>query len=200
MLVTICIFLLRGPDKMKFGMRPCFSETHFSTTAAVAVAVTSAARPLFVSLCRCCRYDAVTTAGELRWQNKLSPDANGPFFDLSDALFLNYCWKPSTLPESVAAAGARAHDVLVGVDVYGRGCFGGGGWSTNLALAAAKAAGLSAALFAPGWVHENLEKTRFAELQEQWWHTVRGGIVTATIIASSSTHCRCCGPRKYYHR
>jgi mannosyl-glycoprotein endo-beta-N-acetylglucosaminidase len=114
----------------------------------------------------------VTTAGKLRWQNKLCPESNGPFFDLADALFLNYCWKPSTLPESLAAAGARAHDVLVGVDVYGRGCFGGGGFNTNLALAAAKAAGLSAALFAPGWVHENLDKTRFAELQEQWWHKV----------------------------
>lgn len=119
-----------------------------------------------------CRYDAVTTAGELRWQNKLCPEANGPFFDLADALFLNYCWKPAALPETAAAAGARAHDVFVGVDVYGRGCFGGGGHNTHLALAAAKAAGLSAALFAPGWVHENLDKARFPELQEQWWNKV----------------------------
>lgn len=131
---------------------------------------------LITTWCLCfgslCRYDAVTTAGELRWQNKLSPQLNGPFFDLADALFLNYCWTPSTLPETTAAAGGRAADVLVGVDVHGRGCFGGGGHNSSAALAAAKAAGLSAALFAPGWVYENLDKERFAELQEQWWHKV----------------------------
>jgi mannosyl-glycoprotein endo-beta-N-acetylglucosaminidase len=131
----------------------------------------------------CCRYDAVTTAGELRWQNKLCPTSNGPFFDLADALFLNYCWKPSTLPESVAAAGARALDVLVGVDVHGRGCFGGGGHNAGLALAAAKEAGLSAALFAPGWVYENLDKERFAELQEQWWHKV-GRLLLQLFVVS----------------
>ena len=25
----------------------------------------------------------------------------------------------------------RRYDVYVGVDVFGRGCFGGGGWNTN---------------------------------------------------------------------
>jgi endo-beta-N-acetylglucosaminidase D len=29
-----------------------------------------------------CRYDAVTTAGQLKWQNGLTP-LNAPFFDLS---------------------------------------------------------------------------------------------------------------------
>ncbi|KAF6265409.1 glycosyl hydrolase family 85-domain-containing protein [Scenedesmus sp. NREL 46B-D3] len=130
-------------------------------------------------------YDAVTTAGELRWQNKLCPEANGPFFDLADALFLNYCWKPAALPETAAAAGARAHDVFVGVDVYGRGCFGGGGHNTHLALAAAKAAGLSAALFAPGWVHENLDKARFPELQEQWWNKVQGAWACSHAVLCS---------------
>lgn len=123
-----------------------------------------------LSLLPCfCRYDAVTITGELRWQNKLSP-ANAPFFDLSDGLFLNYCWTPATLPGSVAAAGRRATDVFVGVDVFGRGCYGGGGHNTGLALAAARAAGLSAALFAPGWVQENLDRSKFDQLQEQWWH------------------------------
>jgi mannosyl-glycoprotein endo-beta-N-acetylglucosaminidase len=74
--------------------------------------------------------------------------------------------------------------------VYGRGCFGGGGFNTNLALAAAKAAGLSAALFAPGWVQENLDKGRFAQLQEQWWHMVsifQGIVITAVTARSSSS-------------
>jgi hypothetical protein len=32
--------------------------------------------------CKWCRYDAVTTAGKLQWQNGLTP-LNGPFFDLA---------------------------------------------------------------------------------------------------------------------
>lgn len=47
--------------------------------------------PRCAALLRCCprRYDAVTAAGELRWQNGLSA-LNAPFFDLADALFVNY--------------------------------------------------------------------------------------------------------------
>ncbi len=39
-------------------------------------------------------YDAVTIQGELKWQNTLNAD-NQPFFDASDAIFLNYAWKVS---------------------------------------------------------------------------------------------------------
>ena len=37
----------------------------------------------------CHRYDAVTTQGALTWQNSLT-SLNQPFFDASDALFVNY--------------------------------------------------------------------------------------------------------------
>jgi mannosyl-glycoprotein endo-beta-N-acetylglucosaminidase len=37
-------------------------------------------------------YDAVTIQGELKWQNTLNAD-NRPFFDASDAIFINYAWK-----------------------------------------------------------------------------------------------------------
>lgn len=50
---------------------------------------------------------------------------------------------------------------------------GGGGWGASRALAAASQAGLSAALFAPGWVFENLQQQRFEELQQRWWHKAR---------------------------
>jgi mannosyl-glycoprotein endo-beta-N-acetylglucosaminidase len=63
----------------------------------------------------------------------------------------------------------------MGVDVFGRGSYGGGGFGVHLALSAAREMGLSAALFAPGWVQENLEKARFHELQDKWWLQVRGG-------------------------
>lgn len=113
----------------------------------------------------------MTTAGKLTWQNGLTA-LNAPFFDLSDALFVNYTWTPDKLPATTAAAGARAASVYMGVDVFGRGSYGGGGFGSKLALAAAVEAGLSAALFAPGWVRENLDKAKFHELQDQWWQQV----------------------------
>ena len=39
-------------------------------------------------------YDAVTTEGHLKWQNTLNV-RNRPFFEVSDALFVNYAWKVS---------------------------------------------------------------------------------------------------------
>jgi hypothetical protein len=97
---------------------------------------------------------------------------------LADALFVNYTWTPPQLPTTTLAAGARSSSVFMGVDVFGRGSYGGGGFGVGLALEAAAAAGLSAALFAPGWVHENLDKAHFHELQDKWWGQVswrRGG-------------------------
>lgn len=92
----------------------------------------------------------------------------------ADALFVNYTWTPPQLPTTVAAAGARSSSVYMGVDVFGRGSFGGGGFGVHLALSASREMGLSAALFAPGWVQENLDKARFHELQDKWWLQVRG--------------------------
>lgn len=85
---------------------------------------------------------------------------------------MNYTWTPPKLPTTAAAAGLRASSVFMGVDVFGRGSYGGGGFGVAQALSAAAEAGLSAALFAPGWVRENLEKARFHELQDLWWQQV----------------------------
>lgn len=82
------------------------------------------------------------------------------------------CRTPATLPETVTAAGGRVTDVFMGIDVYGRGSYGGGGHNVDVALRAVADAGLSAALFAPGWVFENLDRTQFVRLQEQWWNKV----------------------------
>lgn len=60
--------------------------------------------------------------------------------------------------------------MYVGVDVFGRGCPGGGGWNTREAMQMIADAGLSAALFAPGWVFEELpEKDKFHENQLRFW-------------------------------
>lgn len=54
-----------------------------------------------------------------------------PFFDLCDGVFLNYGWSVPLLQASGTLAGDRRGDVYVGVDVFGRDCYGGGGYNTN---------------------------------------------------------------------
>lgn len=98
-------------------------------------------------------YDAVTKDGSLKWQNTLN-DMNRPFFEAATSLWINYTWKESTPQEVRAQAGERCHDVFMGIDVFGRGTYGGGGHTCDVALAAAKKEGLSAALFAIGWPYE----------------------------------------------
>ena len=55
------------------------------------------------------------------------------FFDVSDGIFLNYTWKDDNLQRSqeLGEQLGRPYDVYVGVDVYGRGCQGGGGFNTK---------------------------------------------------------------------
>jgi len=50
--------------------------------------------------------------------------------------------------------GSRRRDIFVGVDVFGRGCLGGGGFNCHQALSLIRQYGLSAAIFAPGWTYE----------------------------------------------
>jgi hypothetical protein len=82
-------------------------------------------------------YDAVTIDGELAWQNALNA-SNMPFFDACDAIFLNYAWDQSAAASSAVAAGDRACDVFLGVDVFGRGTFGGGKFNSHAASAVAQ--------------------------------------------------------------
>ena len=52
-------------------------------------------------------YDAVTTEGHLKWQNTLNA-LNRPFFEASDALFVNYAWKVSIAETCVIYLGFHA--------------------------------------------------------------------------------------------
>ena len=75
-------------------------------------------------------YDSVITSGQLKWQNSLN-QFNKPFFDVCDGIFLNYTWNDWMLASSkTVAGGSRLTDVYVGIDVFGRGCFGGGGYNS----------------------------------------------------------------------
>ncbi|CAG9766938.1 unnamed protein product [Ceutorhynchus assimilis] len=102
-------------------------------------------------------YDSVTKDGLLRWQDQLN-DQNRCFFDSCDGIFLNYGWNEEKLINTVAMAGTRRFDVFVGVDVFGRGVFGGGQFNTYKAVELISKHNLSMAIFAPGWTHETMAK------------------------------------------
>lgn len=122
-------------------------------------------------------YDSVTIKGELKWQDELN-SLNKSFFDLCDGIFLNYTWKagkcddkgntsPDNLANSINALDndSRRTDIFVGVDVFGRGCLGGGGFQCDLPLREIRKNGLSVALFAPGWTYEIPSREGLVERQ-----------------------------------
>ena len=121
-------------------------------------------------------YDAVTIEGSLIHQNGVNA-ANKPFFELCDAIFLNYFWTPQQLARTVINAGkARAKNVYAGIDVFGRKTYGGGGFKSQVALAAIEKAGLSTALFAPGWIFEDAQfnKEEFDANYSKFWSQFEG--------------------------
>ena len=60
-------------------------------------------------------------------------------------------WGKSQLDSSAALAGSRRHDVFVGIDCFARGVNYAAGTGCASAVRAVREAGLSLALFAPGW-------------------------------------------------
>ncbi|KAI3470921.1 hypothetical protein Pfo_027584 [Paulownia fortunei] len=116
-------------------------------------------------------YDSVTVDGDLNWQNQLN-DKNKPFFDICDGIFVNYSWEEDYAKVSADVAGDRKFDVYFGIDVFGRGTYGGGQWTTNVALDVIKKDNISAAIFAPGWVYETKQPPDFQTAQNRWWGLV----------------------------
>jgi len=110
-------------------------------------------------------YDSVTIEGNLQWQNELNI-MNKPFMDNCDGIFLNYNWTAPDHPtiqqrhsllssvQSLDKSSQRTH-IFVGIDVFGRGCLGGGGLNSDIALKKIREVGLSTAIFAPGWTYES---------------------------------------------
>jgi hypothetical protein len=79
-------------------------------------------------------YDSILNTGELKWQSALN-DKNYRFFPVSDLFFTDYHWVPENIRITRLTAGEQNLDrVLMGVDVWGRGSYGGGGWDTSAAI------------------------------------------------------------------
>lgn len=105
---------------------------------------------------------------------------------------MNYTWTHEHLARTVIAAGERKKDVYVGVDVFGRNCFGGGGFNTASALSVSRELQLSVAIFAPGWVHETHPLQDFHSMNEKFWslllpHLVIRGTASLPIVTSFCT-------------
>nr|XP_018911536.1 PREDICTED: cytosolic endo-beta-N-acetylglucosaminidase [Bemisia tabaci]XP_018911537.1 PREDICTED: cytosolic endo-beta-N-acetylglucosaminidase [Bemisia tabaci] len=115
-------------------------------------------------------YDSVThPEGKLDWQNELN-FLNRAFFEACDGIYLNYGWNEDKLRASISRAGARVTDVFVGVDVFGRGCYGGGEFNSVVAVAKARELNLSIAIFAPAWTHEcQNESLDYVQREMKFW-------------------------------
>ncbi|KAJ7031144.1 glycosyl hydrolase family 85-domain-containing protein [Mycena alexandri] len=112
-------------------------------------------------------YDSVVVTGQLAWQDRLN-SFNLPFFLSSTSFFTNYTWPPSYPTKTVEyfrslsqtathVAPKTLHDIYVGIDVFGRGSHGGGGFGAYKALEHIAPAGLSTAFFGQGWTWENTQ-------------------------------------------
>ncbi|CAN6926434.1 unnamed protein product [Brassica oleracea] len=100
-------------------------------------------------------YDSVTVHGHL---NELYME--GTNLSLT-------CAMESYPKLSAEVAGDRKYDVYMGIDVFGRGSFGGGQWTVDTALDLLKRNNVSAAIFAPGWVYETAQPPNFHTAQNK---------------------------------
>ncbi|XP_013002579.1 cytosolic endo-beta-N-acetylglucosaminidase isoform X2 [Cavia porcellus] len=127
-------------------------------------------------------YDSVTQSGQLKWQDELN-EHNRVFFESCDGFFTNYNWKEEHLERMLGQAGERLVDVYVGVDVFARGNVVGGRFDTDKSLELIRKHGFSAALFAPGWVYECLEKSSFFQNQDKFWNLLERYLPTHSICS-----------------
>nr|XP_055175968.1 cytosolic endo-beta-N-acetylglucosaminidase isoform X3 [Nyctereutes procyonoides] len=127
-------------------------------------------------------YDSVVSSGQLKWQDELNQH-NRVFFDSCDGFFTNYNWREEHLERMLGQAGQRRADVYVGVDVFARGKVVGGQFDTYKSLELIRKHGFSAALFAPGWVYECLEKKDFFQNQDKFWALLERYLPTHSICS-----------------
>ncbi|PWW76812.1 Glycoside Hydrolase Family 85 protein [Tuber magnatum] len=115
-------------------------------------------------------YDALTVLNQVHWQNGLTL-LNAPFFSVTGGLFTNYGWRMPQLEATRLMANYmdRVPDIYTGIDCFGRGSLGDGGFGVGEALSAIRRVGTSAALFAPGWTYENFDGKDFESVDRKFW-------------------------------
>ncbi|EZA56459.1 Cytosolic endo-beta-N-acetylglucosaminidase [Ooceraea biroi] len=150
-------------------------------------------------------YDSVINSGELSWQNELN-DKNKEFYLACDGIFLNYNWTESRLINSHKYSleiDCGVTNIYVGLDVWGRGCPGGGGLNSAYAMNLIRKHGLSVAIFAPGWTHEHFGPSTFRVLEDLFWAQLFPYLYVHVPIYEDETFktsfCRGAGPCYYYN-
>ncbi|KAF8185185.1 glycoside hydrolase family 85 protein [Pholiota molesta] len=124
-------------------------------------------------------YDSVIISGRLAWQDRLN-SLNLPFF---------FLWRPDypalsaqyflsldaaligNTPESYSQRTTKTvQDIYMGVDIWGRGSHGGGGFGSYKAIThiAPESLGLSVALFGQAWTWES-EQDKPGWSWDKWW-------------------------------
>lgn len=102
-------------------------------------------------------YASLARDGRRKHQVRLDVDGV-PFFRYVDGFYTDYGWTSEDAKFSAAFDLDRRFEIYMGVDVFGRhDMLGGGKMNCDQALCIAWNAGVSAALFAPGWTHECLQ-------------------------------------------
>jgi mannosyl-glycoprotein endo-beta-N-acetylglucosaminidase len=140
-------------------------------------------------------YDSVIQTGELKWQNELN-SLNECFFNVCDAIFINYTWKDENLKKCIDFSDKkRLNNIYIGVDVFGRGCLGDGGFNTNVALEKiSEYNDLSCALFAPGWLHECNPIDEFIQNTGKFWNSLEKYVhkrnITQLPLITTFSHSR----------
>lgn len=135
-------------------------------------------------------YDSLDAAGQSGYQNELNLE-NKAYFDHASSILTNY-WLESdlSLDKSLeVAGGARAADVTIGVDVFGRGTnySAGQGITAILELVAARR-NLSVGLFAPGWTYENFrqptaDNASWAAFERRFWEETVSRFTTRPVCS-----------------
>ncbi|KAF4137286.1 Glycosyl hydrolase family 85, partial [Phytophthora infestans] len=104
-------------------------------------------------------------------------EASTEFFRNVDGFYADYGWTPDDAKFSAAFDLDRRYDVYMGIDVFGRhDMLGGGKMNCGEPLRLAWNAGVSAALFAPGWTYEcyqHEEQQDFVVVENHFWNAVR---------------------------
>eukprot|EP00892_Ulva_mutabilis_P012125 jgi/Ulvmu1/9285/UM050_0034.1 len=140
-------------------------------------------------------YDACDVQGLVRHYCTVNHN-NFPFFEACDGMFVDYHWNDQSCRKAVEFLDDRRRNgcckhgpaqTWFGVDVYGRGTFGGGGWDSDIAVAHAGAQGLSMAVFAPGWIYEEDKgpRSEWPQRSRRLWRLIQDAWVSSRTTVTS---------------
>lgn len=133
----------------------------------------------------CIWYDSTIFTGALAWQDRLN-SLNLPFFLASTGFFTNYTWPadypslstqyllslpPNLTPQQLPNNSNILSSIYTGIDVWGRGSHGGGGFGSYKALehiTSTSPPGQSTALFGPAWTWET-QQDNPGFTWDTWW-------------------------------